>query len=81
MKDFERPTSSFEIIRSEEFSLSDQAFCLQSDFLTPFDQIGKINVESEVLLARVLVGVGRKEAHVVSIGTECSEGATVVDFF
>ena len=40
-----------------------------------------MDVESEVLFARVLVGVGWKEAHVVGIGTECSEGTAVVDFF
>ena len=37
MKDFERHTSSFEIIRPKEFSLSDQAFCLQPNLLPPFD--------------------------------------------
>ena len=39
-----------------------------------------MNVEGEILVAGVLVGFGWVEAHVMSVGAEGAEGATMIVF-
>lgn len=70
MEDFESTSRSLVVISAEEFGLGGEVDFVEADLISPADEIGEEDVEGEVLLAGVLVGLGREKARVVGIGTE-----------
>lgn len=70
MEHLEGSARAVVVVGSKKVSLGGQADIFHADLLSPADEIGEIEIKRQALFARVLVGFGREEAHVVDIGSE-----------
>lgn len=65
----------------KEIGLSMEGGFVEAYFVSPVDEVIEVDVEGEVLMSGVLVGLGWGEELVVEVGAEGAEGAAVVVFF
>ena len=80
MEHFEGPSGPFGVIGSEELCLGDEGFGFKTDLISQTDEVGKVDVEGEILMTGVLVGFGWEKALMLEVGSQGPEGAPVVYF-